>query len=572
MRNRLWILIIVLIGFVLFAVAVGALFYFFFRKPVEVSRGTVVEVTLKDQMYEFPSESPLAQIFRPGHNLWDLGRVFKFAAKDDRVAGIYLEIQPLFMSWGQIEELRSYMHDFRKSRKPIHVLLAVDMLGEDELYLASAADSITLNPDAGIMVNGLMAEITFFKRTLDKLGIEPQFMQFKEFKSPEQFTRESMAPEIRAMLESILLDVQDRFVTTVARERKIGESIIRQAISRGISPADAALQQKLVDVLGYKDQIQEKFKVSEKGEKRYRGLSAAKYLEAAKGKFKSRTKHKVALVAGEGAILATDSDPFGGFMGGTTVSSRLAEIRRDKGIKGVIFRVDSPGGSAVGSDMIWREVELLQKAKKPVVVSMSGVAGSGGYYISMGADKILSQPSTITGSIGVIFGKFNVTGFYNWLGVTIDRVEIAPNADIFSEFTSLTDEQKQEIESWMRTIYDNFVKKAAEGRKTTYQDLEPKAHGRIYTGAQAKAIGLVDDLGGLTEAVREMKKALKIPEREEIELVLYPKPKTLWQALTEGDLVSANQYRPLLVEWLERELKLLTTPAPWMLMPEIRIY
>lgn len=570
MGKKVWILVLLLIGLILFAIALGAGYYLLFRPPVEVQRGTVVEVVLDETIPELPPENPLAQIFSSDPSLWELGKVLQFAARDDRVAGIYLEIHPLLLSWGQIEELRDYLHEFRQSGKPSHALLAVDMLREGELYLAAAAESITLNPDAGLLVNGLAAEVTFYKKTLEKLGVEPQFLQFKEYKSAQNYTREKLTPEVREMIESILRDVQERFVTTVAQERNIQEDRLRELIATGIGTASTALEEKLVDRLGYRDEIEEKFLRTQKGEKKYRSVSAARYLEEAEKRFRPTSRHKVALLGGLGPILAGHSSPFEEMMGGITMAARLREIRKDKEIKGVIFRVDSPGGSAVGSDMVWREITLLEKENKPVVVSMAGVAGSGGYYISMGARSIVSQPSTITGSIGVIFGKFNIQGLYEWLGMKVDRVKLAPNADILSAFTSLTAEQKEQVEAWMNVIYENFVRKAAEGRNTTYEELEPKAHGRIYTGAQAQSIGLVDRLGGLPAAVREMKESLGLKPDEDIELVLVPKPKSFWEILLSGEFFGVKE-SPSLTDWLEREIRALSTPAPWLLMPEIRM-
>ena len=569
MRKRMWILLVLLTGVILLAIAAGAGFIYLLQRPPETEKGTVLEIALQEMISDLPGQDPLNLLFGSGLNLWDIGRALESASRDDPIAGVYLEIHPLLLSWGQIEELRDYLQEFRTSGKPVHALLAVDLLSEKELYLASAADSIIMNPDAGLLVNGLAAEVTFYQKSLEKLGIEPQFLQFKEYKSPEQYTRRNLSPKFREMYESILKDLQDRFVQSVARERKISEARLRSSLTRGVGSALLAVEEGLVDSLGYKDQIEDKFRDPEKREKKYHSISVQQYLKAARPR-KSIAKHKVALIGGFGPIIAGESDPFGQVMGGMTVASRLREIRQDKEIEAVVFRVDSPGGSAVGSDMVWREITLLEAANKPVVVSMSGVAGSGGYYISMGARSIVSQPSTITGSIGVIFGKFNVKGLYDWLGIGVDRVKLAPNADIFSEVTSLTREQKEQVESWMNTIYETFVRKAAQGRKMSYEELEPKAHGRIYTGAQAKTLGLVDELGGLRVAIRLIKKALKLKEEEEVELILYPKQKSLWELLRSEDLFSLRQPPPLR-QWLEKQLPALATPAPWLLMPEIRI-
>lgn len=569
MRKGMWILVIVLVVMILLSVAAISGLYFLFQGVPKVQKGTVIEIAVRESISDLPTENPVTQLFGLDLNLWEIGTALEVASQDDAVAGVYLEIHPLLLSWGQIEELRDSLHQFRKSGKPVHALLAVDLLGEKELYLASAADSITVNPDAGFLVNGLTAEVTFYQKSLEKLGIEPQFLQFKEYKSAEPYSRSKLSPQMREMYESLLKDLQDRFVQSVARERNVTEARLRNLIATGVGSAHLALEGGLVDALGYKDQIDGRFAVPEKKDDKYPTISVPQYLKAGRSR-RPRAKYRVALIGGLGLIVAGRSDPFGQSIGGITLASRLREIRKDEGIKGVVLRVDSPGGSAVGSDIVWREITLLEKANKPVVVSMSGVAGSGGYYISMGARRIVSQPSTITGSIGVIFGKFNVKGLYDWLGISVDRVKLAPNADIFSPVASLTREQKKQLESWMSTIYEAFVRKAAEGRKMTYSDLEPKAHGRIYTGAQAKAIGLVDELGGLRVAVEQMKKALNLKEEEEIELILYPKRKSVWELLRSGKFFSAHQPSSL-QQWLQRQIPTLATPAPWLLMPEIRI-
>ena len=199
------------------------------------------------------------------------------------------------------------------------------------------------------------------------------------------------------------------------------------------------------------------------------------------------------------------------------------------------------------------------------------MAGSGGYYIAMGAGRIISQPSTITGSIGVIFGKFDVSGLYEWLGMDVDRVKVAPNADLFSLQSSLTQEQRAQIEDWMNEVYRDFVQKAAEGRSMEYDELEPKAHGRIYTGAQALDQGLVDQLGGMNVAIAEMKNALNIDQKDQVQLELFPKPKTLFELLASGKLLEIGQ-PPLLRDLMAKELHILENPGVWMLAPEIRIH
>ncbi|MBI4445026.1 MAG: signal peptide peptidase SppA [Acidobacteria bacterium] len=571
MNRRFKLLIFVIFAFVVIALLLSWLSYAFFGRPKEIHEGSVVEIALRETMRELPPESPVAQMLDPSPNLWDLRRIFQMAAQDKRVKAVYLEIPALVISWGQTEELRDLMAEFRKSKKPVHAMLVSDIPGELEIYLASAADSITMNPDSGLLVNGLLAEVTFYKKTLEKLYVQPEFIQMKEYKSAETYSRESMTPEIRSMYESLLKDVQGRFVASVSRERKIAPDRLLQLMAKGTATASVALKENLVDRLGYKDEIEQKLSHRTKnGESKYLGIPAQDYLESAQRSFKTRSEYKVAVVGGVGTIIAGETEPLFGTLGGVRTATQLRQLREDKEIKGVILRVDSPGGSAVASDMIWREVDLLEKAGKPVIVSMSGVAGSGGYYISMAARRIVSQPSTITGSIGVIFGKFNIRGFYEWLGMSIDEVKLMPNADIFSAFNSLDEDQQAQIKSWMEVIYDNFVRKAAVGRKTSYATLEPKAHGKIYTGAQAKELGLVDLIGGMQTAVGEMKKFLKVPADKELELIIYPRPKNLLQILLEGNLIFSQPIN--LTGWLKEQMGVLSRPAPWLLTPLFRIY
>ncbi len=569
--KKTWLVLTVIAILIFLAIALGTGFYLLFPGPSHIEESTVVEVVLEGVLREFPPESALTQIFEgDGLNLWNLKRAFEYAARDDRVSAFYLEIHPLGLSWAQIEELRSYIKTFRDSGKPVHVLLAVDMIREIELYLASAADSITANPDAGTLINGLLAEVTFFKHTMDKLRIRPQFIQFKEYKSAQSFTRDRMSSPIREMYTSILTDLEGRFVSTVALDRQIQEATIRQAMQTGVAPVQKALEQNLLDTLGHRADVEQRFMEGSEESEEYRGVDVTNYLASVEDEYGSSWSHRVAILGGVGMITSGRSSDYSEIMGGTTIASHLRKIRKDETIDGVIFRVNSPGGSAVGSDMVWKEVQLLEEAGKPVIVSMSGVAGSGGYYISMGARHIISQPSTITGSIGVIFGTFDMKDFYQWLGMTVDQVKLSPNADILSPFHSLTRQQREEVESWMEAIYETFVGKAAQGRSQEQEELERKARGRIYTGTQAKEIGLVDELGGLQTAIDQMKKTLGITPEEEMELVLYPEPKTFWESVASGDLLRGTP--PTLAEWLSKEIQFLATPAPWLLMPEPNIY
>jgi protease-4 len=569
MGKKLWLVLILVLVLVFGAILVGTGLIYLLSQPQSLKRGSVIEVTIPSVLNELPAQDPISEIFAGSStNLWELRQVFESAASDDRISAVYLEIYPQFSAWAQIEELREQIASFRNSGKKVYVFLAVDIASEKELYLSTASDYVALNPTSGLLINGLMAEVVFMKRTMDKLGVRPQFIQLKEYKSAETYSRQELTPAVRGMLESILKELQERFVATIAKDRNILEVNLSQLMDQGLVNGQTALEENLVDELAYRQQVREKIR-TECDQDRYNAVSAEDYLEASTGYSFSGEAH-VAVVGAVGTIVSGRSESFAGLIGASTVTGQLRRLRENKSIDGVILRVDSPGGSAVGSDMVWREIGLLEEAGKPVVVTMSGVAASGGYYISMGASSIVSQPSTITGSIGVIFGKFDISGLYEWLGMDVEQIKLAPNADLFSQYSSLTPEQEEQVKAWVTEVYDTFVQKASKGRQMDYSEMEPKAQGRIYTGAQAMENGLVDQLGGMEVAINEMKTALGLESGAEISLELYPKPKTLWESLASGDLLELSRTGDL-VERIRQELLNLETPGAWLIAPEIKI-
>jgi protease-4 len=573
-KRKTWILSVVLIIFFAGAAIISLGLYFALRGSVpKVENDSVVEIVISDQIREFPPNNPFLQILSPqGTSLWQLRKIFRRAAEDERIKAVLLEIHPMAWSWAQIEELRDQIAVFRESGKPVHALLAVDLVREQELYLASATDSVTLNPDAGFLVNGLLVEQTFFKGTMEKLGIRPEFIQFKEYKSAESYSRDSLSPAVREMLETIVVDLEERFVASVSEDRNLEESVLEEFMKLGVASAEQGLELGLVDQTGYRHQVEELL-AGDGEDSKYRSISGAKFLKAARNGSSAPAEHRAAVLAGVGSIVAGKGDPMMEVLGGVSLARQLRKLRQNDRIEGVILRVNSPGGSAVGSDMVWEEVRKLEQEGKPVVVSMSGVAGSGGYYISMGAGHLVSQPSTITGSIGVIFGKFDLSNLYRWMGISVDQVKSYPHADIFSLSRPLGAEQRKRVEAWIADLYRKFVTKAADSRRMEFQDLEEKARGRIYTGAQAKALGLVDSLGGFDVAIRELKRALSLDEDTPLDLHLYPEPKTWWEAAFSGDLVSVirsfTTASPL-NRWTGNMIRHLESPGPWLLAPELR--
>ncbi len=568
--------VILVVSLILFGIMVFALIRFTRPAPVKVQKESVLELTIGGELSDLPPTSPLAQFTGQGKlSLLEMGQVLRAAAEDERISSLYCRIYPLQSSWASVEEIRSFMHEFRESGKKIYAYLSLDLVSDRDLYLASAADEIHLNQDSALMVNGLVAEVSFYSKMMSKLKVRPDVLQFKEYKSPGSYTRSGMTPEFRSMYRNLLSDIQQRLKQALSRERGIEPQQLDRLMRNGILSSSSALTAGLVTHLGYEDEIRHRLRAESSGdEPEYRSISASDYLKAVKRRSRPSPPHKVALLGGIGPIMTGRSDETWELaMGGDTIVSRLRKIRKDKSVKGLLFRVNSPGGSAVGSDKIWREIRLMEEAGKPVVVSMGGVAGSGGYYIAMGARKIVAQPSTVTGSIGVIFMKFNLSGLFDqWLGITVDRVKLAENADILSPTTSLNSRQKDEVEEWMSHIYNTFVEKAAQGRHLAVEEMERQAGGRIFTGSQARQRQLIDAVGGLNTALELLKQELKIPEEEEVELVLYPKSKSLWQSLLEGDWAQVSRPGETLESLLRQRLSEVTHPAPWLIVPELKIH
>lgn len=568
-NKKILILVVVLVFLVGLAILAGAGLIYLMNIPQAPAKGTVVEIQFGGNMNEIPTTDPISLLLNTGSsNLWDLRRVLEGAAQDDRIAGLFIEVFPVAFSWAQIEEIGNLLSDFKQSGKPVIGYLAVDLVTEKEMMLASFLDDVSLSPNSGFLVDGMMAEVFFYKRAFDKVGIKPQFIQFKEYKSPETYTRQEMTSEIRGMLTGILEQIQANFVSTVAKGRAIPEEAVKAVIEEGLFSATKGQSAGLVDRLAYKHEVISQIEEIV-GQGKYKSVSMSDYLEKLPS-LRISGKKKIAFVGVTGTIISGKSDAFNEFLGAASVTDLLRSLSEDSSIDGVILRVDSPGGSAVGSDMIWEEVRRLETANKPVVVSMSGVAGSGGYYISMPAKRLVAQPSTITGSIGVIFGKFDLSGLYAWLGVDIDRIKLAPNSDLFSLNSSLSPEQEAQVRSWIEETYNSFVRKASEGRGQGFEELEAKARGRIYTGRQALEAGLVDAVGGVDTAVEQMKELLQLESTDAMALQLYPKPKTFLETLASGDFFSLSLAAKE-IESIRTELARIEQPSIWMLTPEFRI-
>lgn len=454
------------------------------------------------------------------------------AARDPRIAGIVVRVAPLQTGWGKIEEIRSHLIQFQKSGKPSICYLGYDGIGNPEYFLATGCSQIWLVPTVPVGIRGMMAEALFLRGTLDKLKIVPEYYHIAQYKTAANtYTEKKFTPAHKEEVESLLQSIYHEYIAGAAAARKMPPDKFQKLVEQGPLLTSQAVQSGLVDRLAYWDQVQDYFK---HGRRKWRPISVEQYRRYVNP---PDAGPWIAVVHATGDIVSGSSQnsPTGGFiMGGDTVASELRAARQNPAIKAIVLRIDSGGGSVAGSEVIRREVELADGVK-PVVASMSDVAASGGYWIAAPARKIVADPDSITGSIGVLIGKFNISGLYALLGMTTDYVATSDNATIFSDQQSFTPEQQALIQKSLNETYAEFTQGVARGRHMSVQAVDNIAKGRVWSGAQARKIGLVDQLGGLDTAIDVAKELAHIPSSESVRIVRYPQEKTLWQLLIEHE-------------------------------------
>lgn len=501
--------------------------------PPAIASGSTLVLTLDGGIPERPPvEFPFA-IFgsqsRPTvTNIW---MMLKMAAADKRINAVVLAPRSIDAGWGKLDEMRSALEQFRKSGKPLWAFLRSP--GTREYYLATAAERIYLAPQDPVMLKGMRAEMMFFRGTLDKLGVDVQIAHAGKYKDfGDMFTRTEMSPETREVTNSILDVLYGNLVTRIAQARKKSPEEVRALIDKGPFLASEARDAGLVDALRFEDQVfgelKTRLKVNE-----IKKLSTARYMRIPPGSLGLEGRSRIALLVGQGTITRGSPDDSGLSEQGITSEGFTKLLRRvaaDGSIRGVVVRIDSPGGEVTASDDIWREMNLLS-SKKPVVISMSDTAASGGYYMAMTGDPILAYPGTYTGSIGVVFGKPNLRGLYGKLGITKDILTRGRFADIDSDYRPLDPAELAKLESGIEASYRDFVGKVAEARKKKFEEIHTVAQGRVWLGAQAKSRGLVDELGGLDRAIELVKQKAKIPAGEKVTLVPYPPRRNLLDVL-----------------------------------------
>lgn len=535
----------------------------------DVHDNSVLVLKVEGSLPDYTNADPLAARFfgAETNSLSNLLLQLRKAKADKRVGAVLLDIGSLGAGWAKSEEIRDAVTDFRKSGKPVYAYMEY---GDDKSYfVATAAERVYVAPIGDLFVNGLAANVMHFRGSFDKLGIYWDSYQIGKYKTaPEQFTRKDMSEGERETIDSLLDGIFGHYVSVVAEARHKSEEDVRAFVDEAPHNAVHAQEAGFIDGALYREDVENELKkrLGYKADEKLHKVSTAEYRGVSPESLGLNTGETIAVVFASGAIGSGSSSDgsLGGeqIVGSDTVVKAINDARDNKSVKAIVLRVDSPGGVTYPSDLIWKAVEEAKK-QKPVVVSMSDLAASGGYYISTGADKIVAEPLTLTGSIGVFAYKPVLKGFYDWIGVSSEYVMRGKNAGIFRETEPFSPDERKKFQSSMDDFYwKQFLPKVQEGRH--FPDVEAVnnvAQGRVWTGAQAKEHGLVDEFGGLDKAVEIAKQLAKIPADKGVRRVVYPAPRGLLQQFFGGGdeedaaSIRAEQQRAAYINSMPKEMR-----------------
>lgn len=534
----------------------------------DVHDNSVLVLKVEGSLPDYANADPLAARFfgAETNSLTNLLLQLRKAKADKRVGAVLLDIGSLGAGWAKSEEIRDAVADFRKSGKPVYAYMEYG--SDKEYFVATAAERIYVAPIGDLFVNGLAANVMHFRGSFDKLGIYWDSYQIGKYKtSPEQFTRKDMSEGERETIDSLLDGIFGRYVSVIAETRHKSEEDVRAFVDEAPHNAVRAQEAGFIDGALYREDVENELKkrLGYKADEKLHKVSTADYRRISPESLGLNTGETIAVVFASGAIGSGSSSDgsLGGeqVVGSDTVVKAINDARDNKSVKAIVLRVDSPGGVTYPSDLIWKAVEEAKK-QKPVVVSMSDLAASGGYYISTGADKIVAEPLTLTGSIGVFAYKPVLKGFYDWIGVSSQYVTRGKNAGIFRETEPFSPDERKKFQGNMDDFYwKQFLPKVQEGRH--FPDVEAVnavAQGRVWTGAQAKEHGLVDEFGGLDKAVEIAKQLAKIPADKGVRRVVYPAPRGLLQQFFGGDeedaaSIRAEQQRAAYIDSMPKEMR-----------------
>jgi len=536
-----------MVGVILAGIVFGGLIFLFVigliavassDKKTEVEPNSILRIAFNYNISERTPNNPLAGLGFLGDGdksigLKDILANIKKAKTDTNIKGIFLDESAMEAGQATIEEIRNALIDFKKSGK--FVIAYSEVYNQGFYYLASVADKVYLNPKGIFEFKGFSSQITFLKGALDKLGVEVQVIKVGTYKSAvEPYFLTKMSDANRLQVTSYLGSMYDHFLTKISESRKINkDTLFKYANEMRIQQPEDALKYKLVDGLKYKDEILDELKqrtgVNKKDE--IKGVEIGEYTgtETTADDSDASSKKRIAIVYASGEISGGDGDD--NTIGSEGISKALRKVRLDKNIKAVVLRVNSPGGSSLASDVIWREVMLIKKVK-PIIVSMGDVAASGGYYISCAADSIVAEPNTITGSIGIFAILPNMQKMFNdKLGITFDGVKTGKYADLGEISRPLTHDERLILQNEVNHGYDDFTKAVAAGRHKTQKYIDSIGQGRVWTGEQALKIGLVDKLGNIDDALTM---AAKKAGLKSYKVNTYPEQKSIFNKFGLG--------------------------------------
>ncbi len=538
MRKFLLIFLAVAVGFVILTVvAVAGLMSLSGKGDKSLAGDVILELRIDQPLAEVSGDDPFAALGgTTALTVRDAVDALEKASEDPKVKGLIAHIATSPGSFAATQELADAVKAFRQKGKK--AVAWADSYGEfsggnGAYFLAAAFDEVYLQPSGDVGFIGIAVETLFAKEAFEKLGVTPQMNARHEYKNAVNlFTEQTFTGPHKEATEHLVKSLFGQLVRGVAEGRNKTKEEVRALVDAGPHIGDEALEAGLVDGLLYRDEVYERAK--ETWGKGAELLWLHRYLDRA-GRPHQDGKHTVALIYGVGQVMRGKStqSPLGGepTMGADTVAAALRRAAEDDHVKAIVFRVDSPGGSYVASDTIRREVQRAKEQGKPVIISMGNLAASGGYFVAMDADKIVAQPGTLTGSIGVYAGKFVTAEMWSKLGVNWETVAEGKNATLFSTDQPLTPEHQARIDAELDRIYEDFTTRAAAGRNLPLEALQKVAKGRVWTGEDAKAVGLVDELGGMKRALELAKEAAKIPAGEKVRVQVYPRPLKGMEAL-----------------------------------------
>lgn len=534
MKSWMKITLLILVIFI----CVGAFYYLTFSRLIEssppVMKDSYLQLDIFGEIPEKEKSDPLTKIFAGDiPTLEGIQQCIRKAKEDASIKGIIIRPISLSCGWAKLDEMKQTLKSFKESGKPIYAYLE---MGTNKEYYLSLESQMIFGPPANILiVNGLVARGYYLKGTLDKIGIEADFLAVGKYKSaPNLLTRDDMPPEDREVTTAILDDYYVRYLEAISTSRNLDMNTVKKLTDYGIYYLKNAYENHLIDTLMFYNEFQDYLKSIDNKKPRF--VSYSRYKKAPFPKVKQVIKDQIALIYCVGDIVSGLGEAYSeeGIMIGEGMASTIRKAAEDNQVKALVLRIDSPGGSGSAADIIWQEVKLA-RAKKPVIVSMSDVAASGGYYIGMGADSIFAQAGSLVGSIGVFSGKLSFKEFYKKIGINKVEIPRGANATLFSEIQKFDNNQRKILQENIEYFYQTFVTKVAEGRHMTYEQVHQLAQGRVWTGAQALDNGLIDRIGGLFDAVNAAKKMAGIPVESYVKLKIYPREKSFLQKiLSEG--------------------------------------